>query len=258
VAGVDAERALDAAVDAARAAGRIALDYYRGRFDVMTKADQTPVTQADQDAERAIIEILGKAFPEYGFLGEEFGAKGPQERRWIIDPIDGTRNFVRRVPIWATLIGLEEEGEITAGVIYNPVTDEMYAARRGGGARLNGEPIRVSSIDTLARATFLHAGLGIVRKAGWWDGFAKLIDGSLSQRGPGDYVGYGLVASGRGEIYAELDLKPWDLAPCKILVEEAGGRFTDFEGRPTIYTGSALVSNSLLHDAALALLRRDH
>jgi len=253
---VSTRRAHDAAVDAARAAGRIAMRYYRGGFDVTIKPDQTPVTQADRDAERAVVEILGTAFPDCGFLGEEFGAKGSQERRWIIDPIDGTRNFVRHVPIWAVLIGLEEAGEITAGAIYNPVTDEMYSAHRGGGAFLNGERIRVSPIADLAQATFLHAGLGIVRKAGWWDGFARLIDGTLSQRGPGDYLGYALVASGKGEIYAELDLKPWDLAPCKIVVEEAGGRFTDFEGRPTIYSGTALVTNGHLHDATLALLAR--
>jgi len=253
---MSSQRLLDAAMDAARAAGEIALGYYRAGFEVMTKADQTPVTQADREGEQAIVEILGRATPDVGFLGEEFGAKGPQERRWIIDPIDGTRNFVRHVPIWAVLIGLEEHGEVTAGVIYNPVIDEMYGAYRGGGAFLDGRRIHVSDTDELARATFLHAGLGLVRKAGWWDGFARLIDGTASQRGPGDYLGYGLVASGRGEIYAELDLKPWDLAPCKIVVEEAGGRFTDFEGRPTIYSGSAFATNGRLHDAALALLRR--
>jgi histidinol-phosphatase len=249
-------RAMDAAIDAAREAGRIALGYYRGGFEITIKPDHTPVTQADREAEQTIVEILGRATPDVGFLGEEFGAKGPQERRWIIDPIDGTRNFVRRIPIWAVLIGLEEDGEITAGVIHNPVTGEMYSAYRGGGAFFNGERIHASSTAELGQATFLHAGLGLVRKAGWWPGFERLIDGTLSQRGPGDYLGYALVASGRGEIYAELDLKPWDLAPCKIVVEEAGGRFTDFEGRPTIYTGSALATNGLLHDTALALLRR--
>ena len=247
---------MDAAIEAAREAGRIALGYYRGGFEVTIKPDQTPVTQADREAEQAIVEILGRATPEVGFLGEEFGAKGPQERRWIVDPIDGTRNFVRRIPIWAVLIGLEEDGDVTAGVIHNPVTDEMYAAYRGGGAYANGERIHVSQTAELGKATFLHAGLGIVRTAGWWPGFERLIDGSLSQRGPGDYLGYALVASGRGEIYAELDLKPWDLAPCKIVVEEAGGRFTDFEGRPTIYSGSALATNGVLHDTAVALLRR--
>jgi len=248
------QRALDAAVDAARAAGRIALKYFRGGFEVARKPDDTPVTQADREAEQAIVEILGRAFPDSGVLGEEFGGRGTKEVRWIIDPIDGTKNFVRGIGIWATLIALEERGEVTVGVIHNPVTAELYTARRGAGAFLNGERIRVSDVAELGRAFFVHAGLGIVRKAGHWDGFARLIDATDRQRGFGDYMGYGLVAEGKAEIYAELDLKPWDLAAPKILVEEAGGRFTDFAGRTTIYTGTALATNGRLHDAALALL----
>ena len=248
------QRALDAAVDAARAAGRIALKYFRGGFEVAKKPDDTPVTPADREAEQAIVEILGRAFPDSGVLGEEFGGRGTKEVRWIIDPIDGTKNFVRGIGIWATLIALEERGEVTVGVIHNPVTAELYTARRGAGAFLNGERIRVSDVAELGRAFFLHAGLGIVRKGGHWDGFARLIDATDRQRGFGDYMGYGLVAEGKAEIYAELDLKPWDLAAPKILVEEAGGRFTDFAGRPTIYTGTALATNGRLHDAALALL----
>jgi len=248
------QRALDAAVDAARAAGRIALKYFRGGFEVAKKPDDTPVTQADREAEQAIVEILGRAFPDCGVLGEEFGGRGTKEVRWIVDPIDGTKNFVRGIGIWATLIALEERGEVTVGVIHNPVTAELYTARRGAGAFLNGERIRVSDVAELGRAFFLHAGLGIVRKGGHWDGFARLIDATDRQRGFGDYMGYGLVAEGKAEIYAELDLKPWDLAAPKILVEEAGGRFTDFAGRPTIYTGTALATNGRLHDAALALL----
>ena len=248
------QRALDAAVDAARAAGRIALKYFRGGFEVAKKADDTPVTPADREAEQAIVEILGRAFPDCGVLGEEFGGRGPKEVRWIIDPIDGTKNFVRGIGIWATLIALEERGEVTVGVIHNPVTAELYTARRGAGAFLNGERIRVSDVAELGRAFFVHAGLSIVRKGGHWDGFARLLDATDRQRGFGDYMGYGLVAEGKAEIYAELDLKPWDLAAPKILVEEAGGRFTDFAGRPTIYTGTALATNGRLHDAALALL----
>jgi histidinol-phosphatase len=251
----DTARALDAAVDAARAAGRIALGYYRGAFEVTIKADRTPVTQADREAEQAIVEILRRAFPDDGFLGEEFGAKGPQARRWIIDPIDGTRNFVRRIPLWATLIAREEDGEITVGVVHNPVTGELYTARRGAGAWLDGAPIRVSPVRTLDKAQLIHAGLDIMRRGGYWDGFVRLIDATDRQRGFGDYAGYALVADGRAEIYLEMDLKPWDLAPCKLLVEEAGGRFTDFEGRPTIYSGTALATNGHLHDATLALLR---
>src|SRR5881397_1692172 len=177
------QRALDAAVDAARAAGRIALKYFRGGFEVAKKADDTPVTPADREAEQAIVEILGRAFPDCGVLGEEFGGRGTKEVRWIVDPIDGTKNFVRGIGIWATLIALEERGEVTVGVIHNPVTAELYTARRGAGAFLNGERIRVSDVAEPGRAFFLHAGLGIVRKGGHWDGFARLIDATDRQRG---------------------------------------------------------------------------
>jgi histidinol-phosphatase len=249
------QRALDVAVEAARAAGAIALKYFRGRFEVTLKADATPVTRADREAEQAIVEVLGRAFPEYGVLGEEFGGNGSTEVRWIIDPIDGTRNFVRGIPIWATLIALEERGEITVGVIHNPVSGELYTARRGAGAFLNGERLRVSDIAALGEAQLLHAGLRILRAGGRWEAFTRLVDATERQRGFGDYMGYGLVAEGKAEIYLEMDLKPWDLAPCKLLVEEAGGRFTDFDGRPTIYAGTALATNGRLHDAVLALLR---
>ena len=249
------DRALAAAVDAARAAGKIALAYYHGAFDVTMKADLTPVTQADREAEQAIIAVLGRAFPDVGVLGEEFGAQGSAERRWIIDPIDGTKNFVRRIPIWATLIALEDAGEIVAGVIHNPVTGDFYTARRGGGAHHNGEPIHVSDLGDLRPAYLVHAGLNLLRKTGYWDGFLRLVDATDRQRGFGDYLGYPLVAAGKAEIYLEADLKPWDLAPCKILVEEAGGRFTDFAGHPTIYTGTALATNGRLHDTVLTLLR---
>jgi histidinol-phosphatase len=249
------DRALAAAVDAARAAGKIALGYYHGGFEVTLKPDLTPVTQADREAEQAIVGILQQAFPDVGVLGEEFGAQGPRERRWIIDPIDGTKNFVRHIPIWATLLALEDDGEIVAGVIHNPAAGELYAARRGGGVQRNGEPVRASDVSELGAAYLIHAGLNIVRQGKQWEGFLRLVDATDRQRGFGDYMGYGLVADGRAEIYAEAGLKPWDLAPCKIIVEEAGGRFTDWDGRPTIYTGTALATNGRLHDATLALLR---
>jgi histidinol-phosphatase len=254
--GGELDAALAAAEAAARAAGEVSLTYYRRGFDVTVKPDQTPVTQADHESEEIIVETIARRFPDHGFLGEEFGQRGPRERCWIIDPIDGTRNFVRHIPVWATLIGLEDAGEIVVGVVHNPVTGELFSARRGGGARLNGVPVRVSGVAELGAAFFIHAGLGIVRAAGHWDGFASLIDGTLNQRGFGDYMGYTLVAEGKADIYAELDLKPWDLAPCKLLVEEAGGRFTDFAGNPTIYSGTALATNGRLHDSVLALLRR--
>jgi histidinol-phosphatase len=250
------DQALAAAVEAARAAGEVALKYYRTGFDVTIKADDTPVTQADRGAEQAIREVLGRAFPDVGVLGEEFGAVGDQQRRWIIDPIDGTKNFIRRIPVWATLIGLEEHGEVTAGVIYNPVTGELLSARRGGGAFAGGERITVSPIAELGRATLLHAGLRLLREAGCWEGLVRLVDATERQRGFGDYLGYSFIAEGKAEIYLETDLKAWDLAPCKIIVEEAGGRFTDFAGTPTIHSGTAFATNGRLHEAALALFRR--
>jgi len=250
------ERALAAAVEAARAAGAIARRYYHGDLDVTLKADATPVTQADREAERAIVDILTGAFPDWGVLGEEFGDHGSPEIRWIVDPIDGTKNFVRGIPIWATLIALEVRGEVTVGVIHNPITGELYTARRGAGAFLDGRRLAVSDVGGVEGAFLVHGGLTILRRAGHWDGFVRLVDATGRQRGFGDFWGYGLVAEGRADIYLEADLKPWDLAPCKLIVEEAGGRFTDLQGRPTIYSGTALATNGRLHDAVLALLRR--
>ena len=244
-----------AMIAAAQAAGEIAMKYYRGGFDVTIKADQTPVTQADREAEQAIKGVLGRALPDYGFLGEELGEEGPKDRRFIIDPIDGTKNFIRRIPIWATLIGLEEAGEVTAGVVFNPVSHEMFWARRGDGAWADAERLKVSDVATLAGAMVLHADLHLLRQAGYWESFVRIVDRCGRTRGFGDYYGYGLVASGKSDVYLETDLKPWDAAPMKILVEEAGGRLTDFAGRPTIYAGSVLATNGRLHDEALSLLR---
>jgi histidinol-phosphatase len=214
------------------------------------------VTQADREAERAIVERLGAAFPDVGFLGEEFGAQGAQAVRWIIDPIDGTQNFVRGLPYWATLIALEEDGDVTLGVVHAPATGELLWARRGEGAFANGRPLRVSTVDRLASATLLHSSLNYMKALGaYWDGFLRLVDATQRQRGFGDYFAYTVVLRGQAELMLEADLKPWDLAPFKILFEEAGGSLTDFEGRPTIYSGSALASNGRLHASALAVLR---
>lgn len=250
------DRLLEVAVEAARAAGEVAMKYFRRGVGVTLKPDRSPVTEADRAAEHVVVEVLHGAFPEYGVLGEELGARGSQEVRWIIDPIDGTRNFVRGIPIWAVLIALEEHGEVTAGVVLSPVTDQLYTARRGDGAFLGGERLRVSPIPTLDQATLVHASLNLLRGGLHWDGFARLVDATERQRGFGDYMCYTLVAEGKADVAVEgPDLKPWDLAPVKILVEEAGGRFTDFAGAPTIYSGTALATNGRLHDAALVLIR---
>jgi len=243
-----------AAIAAARAAGEVAMRYYVRGFQVTIKPDQTPVTQADREAEQAIKRVLGRAFPNDGFLGEEFGEEGPRHRRWIIDPIDGTKNFIRRIPIWAVLIGLEEAGVVTAGVVFNPASNELLWARRGDGAWCGAERLRVSPCAAMKDAFLLHSDLHLLRAAGYWDRFVRMLDASGRTRGFGDYYGYGLVASGKADIYLEMDLKPWDAAPVKILVEEAGGRLTDFAGEPTIYSGTVLATNGHLHDLALRAL----
>ena len=241
-----------AMIRAAEAAGEVAMRYYRGGFEVTIKPDQTPVTQADREAEQAIKAILRRACPDHGFLGEE----GPKERRFIIDPIDGTKNFIRRVPIWAVLIGLEEAGRVTAGVVLNPASGEMLWAHRGDGAWDRDGRLRVSDCGRLAEATVLHSDLHLLRQGPHWDAFLRVVDGSRRSRGFGDYYGYGLVAAGKAELYLEVDLKPWDVAPMQVLLEEAGGRLTDFSGRATIYDGSVLATNGRLHEQILALLRR--
>jgi histidinol-phosphatase len=254
---VSGDPLLAAALDAARTAGALALRYFRQDVEVTLKPDRTPVTRADREAEEAIVSRLRAAFPGIGFLGEESGARGEQRRRWIIDPVDGTANFVRGIPYWATLLALEEDGEVTLGVVHAPATGELLWARRGAGAFADGKPLRVSAIDRLADATLVHAGLRYVRQLDpprAWDGFMRLVDATHRQRGFGDYFGYTFVLRGQAELMVECDLKPWDLAPFAVLLPEAGGRLTDFEGRPSIYSGTVVASNGRLHAEALALL----
>jgi histidinol-phosphatase len=246
---------LEAALDAVRAAGALALRHFSTGVEVALKADQTPVTRADREAEEAIVARLRSAFPDIGFLGEEYGEQGRQGRRWIIDPIDGTKNFVRGIPYWATLLALEEEGDVTLGVVHAPALGDLLWAGRGRGAFDGGRPLRVSGVDRLRAAKLVHAGLGYLRAGPYWEGFLRLVDGTERQRGFGDYFGYIFVLRGQAELMVEADLKPWDLAPFKVLFAEAGGRFTDLDGTPTIYSGTALASNGRVHAEALALLR---
>lgn len=248
---------LEAAIAAARAAGEVARGFFRADLAVETKPDRSPVTEADRACERRIVEILRERFPEYGMFGEEFGeAVGQAGKRWIIDPIDGTKSFVRGIPFFATLIGLEEEGQVTAGVVYAPVTGELlYAARGEGAFDEHGKPLRVSDVDRLSRSMVSFGGLKIFRREGRWEAFERLVEATGRQRGYGDYLGGTAVIRGWSEAMLELDVKPWDLAPLKILVEEAGGRMTDFSGQPTIYGGSAVVTNGRIHDEVLAILR---
>jgi histidinol-phosphatase len=246
---------IEAMVEAARAGGAVALDHYRRGFSVSLKPDRSPVTEADREAERAIGGVLRARFPDHGTLGEELGESGSRDRRFIVDPIDGTRNFVRRIPTWAVLIGLEEDGEVTAGVVYQPATGVLHTARRGHGAWRDGERIRVSPVDALERALVVHSSVNFLRKTRYWDGFLHLADRTQVQRGFGDFSAYLWVAEGQGEIALSTTVKAWDVAALKILVEEAGGRFTDLDGKTGIYGSTVFASNGLLHEPALAAMR---
>ena len=249
------DRVLDVMIEAARAGGEVALAHFRRGVEATVKADGSPVTDADREAERAIVEPLRRAFPDHGILGEESGAAGARERRFIVDPIDGTRNFVARLPFWAVLLALEEAGTITAGVVVEPVTGRLWTARRGRGAFANGERLRVSTVAALGDAALIHASLNVLRRDGLWDGFVRLVDATGRQRGFGDYLCYTTLAEGRAELAVATRVEVWDLAPMKVLLEEAGGRLTDVTGADTLEGGTALASNGVLHEPALRVMR---
>ena len=247
---------LRAAIEAARAAGEIALHYFRTNLTVETKADRTPVTRADRECEAKIVECLSARFPDHGFLGEELGERpGGSHARWIIDPIDGTKNFIRGLPFFATLIALEEEGEVTTGVMYAPALNDLLYARSGQGAFANGQQVRVSEVADLREAMLIHGGLKDLKVRPCWQPFLRLVDATSRQRGFGDALGHSLVICGQAEVALEPEIKPWDVAATKLIVTEAGGRYSDFAGTPSIYSGSAVVSNGRIHSAVINILQ---
>jgi histidinol-phosphatase len=248
------DRRVEVAIAAAKAGGAVALKYFGTDLSVDYKGDRSPVTRADRECEQHVADVLRRSFPDYGIIGEEFGEREGRGARWIIDPIDGTKNFIRGIPYFATLVGLEEEGEIVAGVIHAPASGDLLYAHKGGGAFDQHGRIRVSSVRSLRQGMIVFGGIDIFRKRGKWRGFERLVRAAGRERGFGDYFGHTFVARGQAEVMVELDLKPWDLAPIKIIVEEAGGRFSDFAGAPTIYGGDAIASNGFVHEEVLELL----
>lgn len=247
---------LNAAIEAAKAAGEVALHYFRTNLAVEIKADRTPVTRADRECEAKIVEILRSYFPRHGFLGEELGEQtGTANSRWIIDPIDGTKNFIRGIPFFTTLIALEEEGDITMGVMYAPATNDLLYARKGNGTFANGRQVHVSDLGNLSEAMLVHGGLKDLKVRPCWQPFLRLVDATARQRGFGDALGHSVVICGQAEIALEPEIKPWDVAATKILVTEAGGRYSDFAGTSSIYTGSAVISNGRVHDAVINILQ---
>jgi histidinol phosphatase-like enzyme (inositol monophosphatase family) len=244
---------LDVAIEAARAGGRRTLPYFNAGTTVEWKQDGSPLTQADRESERAIRETIGRAFPDHGILGEEEGETvGSAPYRWIVDPLDGTRTFVRGVPLYGTLIGLEVRGEPAVGVVYLPVLDELVAAAHGLGCTWNGRPCRVSATDRLDEALVTVTDERSAR--GRSGAYARLAEASGMQRTWADCYGYVLVATGRAEVALDPIMNVWDCAALLPIVEEAGGRFTDWRGQRTIHGGEAVATNGVLHDRILAVL----
>lgn len=224
---------------------------------VDTKPDLTPVSEADRAVELALRERLAIARPQDAVIGEEFGASEDRgSRRWIIDPIDGTMSYVRRVPTWSTLIALSIDGAETVGVVSMPAVGRRWWARRGAGAYANGRAIRVSGVDALADAQLAWGGIEDWDGAGRIDAILALGRACWRSRGLGDAWPYMLVAEGAAEIALDPEASLWDLAAIKVVVEEAGGRFTDLAGVVTAAGGDGIATNGLLHDAALALVGR--
>ena len=254
------------ALGVAAEADAIALRHFRAAIDVSGKPDGTFVTEADTAIERLVRERIAERYPDHGVVREEEAAhQAGASVRWYVDPIDGTHNFMRGVPLFGTLLACERDGELQVGVLSAPALGERWHARRGGGAWATPtgraapgtkRRIHVSHIDDLGRAQLLFSSLADTERSGKAPGFLGLLRDVWRDRGFGDCWAYALVAEGSAEAMIEVDVSVWDLAAPVVLVEEAGGRFTDLDGERRIDTRTMLVSNGVLHDVILERLRR--
>jgi histidinol-phosphatase len=238
-------------------ADEITLSRFRARDLVVdSKPDLTPVTEADRKAEEVLRARIESERPGDGVLGEEFGERaGESERRWILDPVDGTKSFARGVPVWATLVALEDRGVITVGVVSAPALGRRWWAARDSGAFANGAAIRVSDVSAIEDALLCYTSGPTFEEYGLGDRFRALAARCWAARGFADFWGHVLVAEGSADIALEPVMNLWDNAPMQVIVEEAGGRFTDLAGRPRPDGGNALTTNGRLHDDVLAVLR---
>ena len=258
----DLSRALDFALEAADAAGKIALHHYQHELDAQRKPDGTWVTKADWAVEAQLRIRIARAFPNHNILGEEegltaAGGGAPREGSptWIVDPIDGTNNYIAGIPIWATLIALRIEGESLLGVCHAPMLNETYEAASGLGARMNGRSISVDPIESLEEGTFCHAGAGSFRDTKTLDLYEELIARAWRDRGFGDFWGHMLVARGAAHVMVEPTLKLWDVAPLEPIVTEAGGKITGPSGSAWTEDQMCITTCGTLHDEVLGLVR---
>ena len=247
---------LEFALDAAWQAGRITLGYFQTGMAAERKADNTPVTIADRQAEQKLRELIGHYWPDHGIIGEEFGRQaGLSDLTWILDPIDGTKSFVHGVPLYANLIALTDGETSLLGVAHFPALGETVYAARGEGCYWNGRRARVSNVSRLEDATLLTSDLNSFALYGKAEAWQRLVNATYIQRTWGDAYGYALVATGRAEIMVDPVVEIWDCGPLQVILEEAGGTFTNWQGTPTIHTREAIATNGALFEAVIQLVR---
>jgi histidinol-phosphatase len=247
---------LTTALDAARAAAEVIRRYYQRNLDVIIKADKSPVTQADVETEKVIHALISERFPAHGFYGEETGQSAMDaEYLWLVDPIDGTKAFVREYPFFSTQIALMHRGKLIVGVSSAPVYGELAWAEVGHGAWLNDKPIKVSDIDSVEAGAISAGNLKTLASGERWASFGQLVARAHRIRGYGDFLHYHLLAAGKIDVVIESDVNILDIAALSVIVEAAGGKFTDLDGRAlTLDTTSVLASNAKLHSTVLKAL----
>ncbi len=256
---LDLDLALEVAIGAAKAGGQAALAYHRTPLQVQTKTDDSPVTLADQASERAIVGHIRSAFPTHSLLTEESGSlEGDPDFCWIVDPLDGTKGFIRGATFWGPLVALAHRGDIVAGTMYLPALPVCYWAALGRGAYRDGEKLQVSKVDTWSSATLSVGEMGPLMRSPHQAGILRLIDSADSTRCYGDGAGLAMVLDGLADAWVEGGVQTWDLAPSSILIREAGGRFSDFKGDVSLDSGCAIVSNGVLHASILQKLNDGH
>ena len=245
----------DFAADLAWQAGKLTLHYYQTGLLPDLKADESPVTVADRQAERLMRELIEARYPDHSILGEEEGeTRSGATYRWILDPIDGTKTFVRGVPLYAVLVGLERDGQVIVGAINIPALGDFLVAAQGEGCTWNGRRARVSDVNLLNDALLLSTDIESMARFGHGAAYRRLAAATKMQRTWGDAYGYVLVATVRAEIMLDPQMSPWDCAALLPVLEEAGGSFTDWQGKPTIYAGESIATNGALLQDVLALV----
>jgi histidinol-phosphatase len=248
---------LTVALEAAEAAGEVIRRLYRRNIEITVKADKSPVTEADVEAEKTIRQLLESRFPDHGFFGEETGSHGMgADYVWLVDPIDGTKSFVREYPMFSTQIALLYEGELVLGVSSAPVYGELAWAERGKGAWLGKERLRVSEVASISDATLSSGNLKSLARSPAWSRYGSLVGAVNRIRGYGDFLHYHLLASGKIDAVIESDVNILDIAALVVIVEEAGGQFTDLSGGTVGFdTTTVLASNGRLHQQILETIQ---